>query len=100
MKKRMLCALLCVVSAVSIAGCSGGDSPAVTEPPPVSTAETEVSDTRIYPDLPEKNFAGAEFRLMQWYRGENHMHNYFEFYSEGENGEILNDTVYKRNRTI
>lgn len=62
--------------------------------------ESTTDDGRIYPDLPEETFDNKEFWILQWYRGENHPHNYFEYYVEEEIGEVLNDAIYFRNKTI
>lgn len=61
------------------------------------TEEEEIIETKITPDLPDITFDGASFNLMQWYRGEGHVHNYFEYYADELNGELLNDAIYNRN---
>ncbi|MBQ3178662.1 MAG: hypothetical protein IJB52_12655 [Clostridia bacterium] len=62
--------------------------------------ETKTAETKITPDLPDITFDGATFHLMQWYRGEGHVHNYFEYYSDELNGELLNDAIYNRNMRL
>ncbi len=65
-----------------------------------NTVVSETEETKIYPDLPEANYEGDEFLILDidaptaWWL-EN-----FEFYTEGQNGEVLNDAVYTRNINI
>ncbi|MDD4773871.1 MAG: hypothetical protein PHZ09_09770 [Eubacteriales bacterium] len=93
--------LLTMAVLIAVSGCSGeSESNGTLSAAQITDADALMSVERLYPDLPEENFDGSEFRLMQWFRGENHIHNYFEYYTESEDGEVLNDTVYARNRTI
>ncbi len=69
---------------------SGGDA-AVTE------AETE--EPLHYLTL-EKDFGGQSFRVMVNHNATYDQFSNFEVVSEGENGEIVNDAVYRRNSTI
>ncbi|MCL1794582.1 MAG: hypothetical protein FWG34_12020 [Oscillospiraceae bacterium] len=57
---------------------------------------------RLYPDLGEKNFEGHEFKVLamttthiDWEKWKHR-----DIYAEDENGEPINDAVYKRNRYV
>ena len=56
------------------------------------SAETLRSETKD--SLPEKDYNGAQFTIL--YRNEWA----YEFLSEEQNGDILNDAIYARNRTV
>ena len=64
----------------------------------VSDSETE--ETKILPDLPDADYEGEEFLILDidapsaWWL-EN-----FEFYTTEQNGEVLNDAIYTRNINI
>ncbi|MCL2813678.1 MAG: extracellular solute-binding protein [Oscillospiraceae bacterium] len=63
---------------------------------PANIAEEEISD-----NLPARDFGGYNFRIYAEeednYTGYKH---YNDIYVEEENGDILNDAVFKRNRTV
>lgn len=98
MLKRIIAALILASVMLSAMSCvqNSVDGDETTE----ELTETQPDDERIYPDLPEETFDNKEFWLLQWYRGEGHPHNYFEYYVEEELGEVLNDAIYFRNKTI
>lgn len=93
MKKHITILLLLAMLAPMIASCG---KPAETETQPVDTvaAETETVETELTDSLPEKDFGGANYRVLtaaeQWQK----------FYNSEQNGEIINDAVYKRNLTV
>ena len=84
-----------VLTAISCASASD-----VTDGVSEESGEEITQDGRIYPDLPDDTYDNKEFWILQWYRGEGHPHNYFEYYVEEEIGEVLNDTIYARNKAI
>ncbi|MCL1792707.1 MAG: hypothetical protein FWG34_02440, partial [Oscillospiraceae bacterium] len=58
-------------------------------------AGQEAKDPRdISDDLPEADLGGGKFSILS--RTERN----YEFFSEGETGEVINDNVYKRNRKV
>jgi len=62
--------------------------------------ETTV-ESRLDPDLPSKNFEGMEFVFLNRGLEENGTIKHFsEAASNEENGELMNDAVYRRNRSI
>ena len=103
--KRKLTALLAALMAVStlLASCSDAENGGSTEtqsPTVTTAAETaaETAEPRILPDLPEITFSGADFRFYSWDFGDYRV--WDDLYSEEEDGEPINDAVFKRNRTI
>nr|MBQ4317927.1 hypothetical protein [Clostridia bacterium] len=94
-----LLALLC--TAPLFASCSGDSgNTADTTADASDTAETtaEVTTKANVPDLPEMDFEGKELRIYTWDHNETVVQN--DFWTEGENGEPLNDAVLYRNTTI
>jgi hypothetical protein len=53
----------------------------------------------ITPDLPEQNFNGNEIHFLVR-GGEDYFWDAMDIYTEAETGDVLNDTIYKRNRLI
>lgn len=64
------------------------------------TSSNVTEETRISADLPERDFGEAEFTIIQRYVGDGHIHNFFEYDAEEQNGDLLNDAIYERNRKI
>lgn len=64
-----------------------------------TVTEVETTKAAINPELPESDFDGYEFKLLK--SNEVGSTRYSdEIYAETENGEPLNDAVYKRNRMV
>ena len=63
---------------------------------------TEPAFERVYPNLEPKDFGGYEFTFFSWgidtpdWKEWDHR----DFSAEEENGDLINDTVYNRNRKI
>ncbi len=89
------------------AACGGGGEPADTVPAVPSDAETAAAEetTTAAPDsiearaavsdgLPDKDFAGADFHMVsQIWTGS-------DAYVDEETGDVIEDAVYARNRTV
>jgi len=100
----MLCALLLCGTALPLIACAsdGSNSSDITTADVESAETTEAAETaeeRLYPDLPETDWNGEEFHVLgrtsdRWQFVS------FEIFSEGENGETVNDAVFRRNRDI
>ena len=74
---------------------SGDDTSAVT----TDTAETETTATRIEPVLPDTRWDGYKFRVLT--RGDTNVHwKSKDIAATEENGDVINDAVYKRNMKI
>ncbi|MBQ8402501.1 MAG: hypothetical protein IJX14_11300 [Clostridia bacterium] len=97
-KTTFILAMMLLLS--SLAGCSSGDSEttAVALSSDAVIAETEPAETEIQDDLPEKDFGGPEYRVRSVTYDPN---SYTTIFDPAElNGEIVNDALYNRNRSI
>ena len=100
--KRISSALLTLLLlAASLTACGDtAQTPTETEAPVSDTAavmeETEASPVYEPDDLPEElDFGGATAHIFGWEGSSNN-----EFFVEGENGDIVNDAIFVRNRTV
>ena len=103
MKKSVLLQIviliLCILMATPVLSCSDGTQAEILS----STASTETEkaeETRVVANLPEIDFHGREFRIFGRENNTYPQFTNFEFYAESENGEVVNDAVLIRNRTI
>ncbi|MBQ2708738.1 MAG: hypothetical protein IJF67_10770, partial [Clostridia bacterium] len=64
-----------------------------------TTAAPETKAEIISNDLPEKDYGGFEFRMLTNDEVGNIRYS-FELDSEAENGEVLNDAVFRRNQAV
>lgn len=104
-KRILSMALAILLIGTALVSCSdaAGDSAVTTAADAgasVSNESNEEVDTRVYPDLPEKDWEGYTFKVLHWYvTGWDHRMNK-DIYAEAENGDPINDAVYKRNLTM
>lgn len=61
---------------------------------------TEEADTRVYASLPDTDWEGREFRVLGRDGGTYTQFTNFEFFSEGSDGEVVNDAVWTRNQIL
>ncbi|MDD4773307.1 MAG: hypothetical protein PHZ09_06835 [Eubacteriales bacterium] len=94
--------LLLVVFIGSVSCASGtGDAGRDTAGEKADTAaETKAEDTRLYPDLPDDDFEGYDFKVLHWYVTGWDSRRNKDIYAEAENGDPINDAVYRRNMAI
>lgn len=96
---RKLCSalVLCALLLTSVCSCSSGgtsDGGSGSDGGD-SSANTTAANTRsAQADLPETDFEGANFTFYVGQADE------YQVYAESLNGEMLNDAVYERNRTV
>ena len=102
MKKLSL--LLMVSVFLILFSCGENDTGEKENPGLISVTETDTpiaaEPVKLEPDLPEADFGGAVINFLV--KGEQH-HWYWcskEIFSEAENGEPVNDAVYRRNRYL
>ena len=63
--------------------------------------EIETPESRLMPDLPAKDFEGMTLTLLgRLYEPEMTVKQFSETGSEEENGELMNDAIYRRNRAV
>ena len=89
--KRTITLLL--LAALILAGCGESGQPADTTADS-DTPQTDAVETGITPDLPDLNLNGETITIM--YRDS--MKN--EFWTEEQNGEIVNDAIHTRNKAV
>ena len=98
MKSTRIIALLLALLTASSVGC--GESADTNETTDTTTAaSTSDETTSDAPELPDEDYEGYEFRILTRIEGWG-IYNNENLVVEEENGEILNDAIYTRNRTV
>ena len=103
MKKRVLTAILCAL--LLLTGCGGStaqtakNDTAQSEQSGDDTVAKAETETEFLSVLPPKDWEGYEFRILTTDVMVNETM-YHEVYSEGVNGEVVNDAVYARNMAV
>ena len=94
--KKITAMTLLLAMALSAASCGagGGTSGDQTTTAGGDTTTAAPEDTSPKLELPEKNFGGAEFTILS------SDINSYEYDAEEQTGDIVEDAVYKRNRTV
>ncbi|MCL2816478.1 MAG: extracellular solute-binding protein [Oscillospiraceae bacterium] len=106
--------IICVIAVILIcAGCKSGDdsggnnadnNPAEIPNPGAEDSpgdmNSEPQQERVADDLPEMDFNGYGFRILS--RGPDYNVHWFakDIYAEEENGDPINDAVYRRNKIV
>lgn len=106
--KRKLCMLLCLLMAGSLlASCGGGETETKmpeTTPEAQNTENTETEtaeETESFdPGLPDTDFGGRTFTFLTKSTATYNEWAETSLFSEGTNGEVLNDAVYTRNAYV
>ncbi len=106
--KKTLCLILCLLMAGSLlASCGSGETEkeqTETTPSAESAADTEsesVEETENFdPGLPETDFEGRTFSFLTKSTETYNEWAETSLFSEGTNGEVLNDAVYTRNTYV
>lgn len=96
--KRTLCFILAAVMAVSV-GCGSGAVDEVTSGE-TTTENTSGQETERKPDLPDKKWNGENINFLV--RGEKAEPTNFshEIFASEENGDVINDAVFRRNIAV
>ncbi|MBQ3590586.1 MAG: hypothetical protein II979_01480 [Clostridia bacterium] len=99
-KHRILSALLAAMMLSALPGC-GNTAEETTAAPADSTAAevVETEETRLKPDLPEKDFGGHGFTMLTKGPHDGHWFSQ-DAYAEELTGEPINDAVYNRNAAV
>jgi len=111
MKKITTIALLLAMLVTAMASCGGGDTGANSGTPSNDTTAAEETTTAAEEttaainwksaNLPEKKYDGYNYRFLEGMPSyELTVVPWYIMVAEEENGEVLNDAVYERNRTI
>ncbi|MBE6611054.1 MAG: extracellular solute-binding protein [Ruminococcaceae bacterium] len=97
---RVLTALLATAMMTSLAACGGDagstDTTAASTDPVETTAPL---DPALVCDLPDTDWEGRQCRILGYANTKTQFSN-FEIDVEAENGEVVNDAIFRRNRTI
>lgn len=98
--KRHISLILCLSMSGLIACGNGGDSVATdTDAKTPESTSAEVTTARIEPELPDKKWDGYEFRVLT--KGVDNVHwRSKDIAATEENGDVINDAVYKRNLAV
>ena len=109
---RLLACLLVVVMTLSMAlsmvSCANEqpeDKPSVDDTDDTDEQPEEPENARIPTDLPESNFNGAAFTILEWTVDDQQTPNtrwmpWEEADVDDTNGDLINDSVYNRNATV
>ena len=95
-RKQILASILCSLLLVSCGSGSTAQKDDTSTPPPDSDESTTVAA----PAVPVRDFGGKTFTFYIRYGADGWDWNVNDFVSDGEDGEPVNDAVYKRNSKI
>lgn len=106
-KNRILSAALLSVLLLGAVSCAddGRTSAADTDASTAASGSDTVQEDIFRPEdlipstLPQSDFGGANYNVLVWKLG-NDYHNYEEYDTAEQNGEVLNDAIFKRNSII
>ena len=96
MFKKITAAALLIAMALSATSCGGGNDGG-TGDTTTSGGDTTTSapeDTSPKLELPETNYNGQEFNMLLT------THASYEYDAEEETGDVVEDAVYRRNKTV
>lgn len=94
--KRKLIAYTLLISLLAAVSC-GGETPDITVTDADTTSVSEETTESIYTDLGEHDFEGRKFTIVY---STDQLGAFWPYDAETENGDLVNDAVYKRNRTV
>ena len=99
MKRRLIITSLILVSLLAASCGSQGETPVTTNPDTSADTTAEETTSRLEPELPDKRWDGYEFRVLT--RGTTNVHwKSKDIAANEENGDIINDAIYKRNLAV
>lgn len=102
--KRLISFFICACFLAGFIACGDKGAPAETAAGTETAAAPEAAEaaetTAVKPNLPDTDWEGREFHVLGHSDPTYPQFDNFEIYAEGETGEIVNDTIYRRNRTI
>lgn len=93
--KRNISLILALITAGTLASCGDDTGPVQTDSA-LADAPTDTPETDIYSSLPTGNYGRAEFKIL------NNISNfaYTSMDLESETGDVLDDAVYQRTRSV
>lgn len=100
MKKRISILIILAMLAAECVSCGDSGKIVDDDSDAVSSSEDSV-DMSSVSELPDKKWGGKEFRVLGSEDPAGHpQFDNFEIYAESENGDLVNDAVFRRNRRI
>lgn len=94
----VLCTLMTAVSCADNHVASDETTAAITE---TDSLPTETEEERLYPDLPDDiTFDGEDFKFLHWEVLIWDSNNSKDLYAESENGDNIQDAVFRRNSAV
>lgn len=105
MKLRFMLLISLALVLLTAISCSEADSDDNIKNSDTITSVTDESTEQLpqedlYPDLPEEDYDGYEFTVLHYEDTLGARENMIAILSEGENGDTINDAVFKRNLAI
>lgn len=103
MRKQLIATALLAVTLLGTASCGGAGTEASGTDAAVDTAATDTTEaveTRLYDNVPDKDFGGKTFDILTAGNWNNEWTEIYDFQAEEQNGEPINDAVFARNLAI
>lgn len=97
--KKTVSLIILLALLIQLAACGGEALPDETTVPETTPEETTIDMSSVN-ELPDKKWDGREFRVLGRESPTYTQFNNFEIFSEGENGDLVNDAIYRRNTRI
>ena len=99
--KKTLSLIILLSLLIQLAACGGETvDPTETTAPDASTEGETTIDMSSVNELPDKKWDGREFRVLGCENPTYTQFSNFEIYAESENGDLVNDAVYRRNARV
>lgn len=95
MKKRLLAMLLAAIMTASMVACAGDTTDDTADT--AAVGETAAVETEAAWEFPDVDYAGGEYRILNF---DQLWNMYIHMDMPEQTGEILNDAVYNRNRKV
>ncbi len=104
MKKHITfrCASLLLLAAMltSLTACGGEETAETTAPDQTDSITTEAVDPTGVCELPDTDWEGREFRVLGYENTANPQFSNFEIWTKEEDGDVVNDAVFRRNTAV
>lgn len=98
--KKLTALVLFMATVLQLAACANkDDNTQITSDSTDTINATEIIDPATVCELPDKDWGKREFRVLGYEHVRTQFNN-FEIFSDGENGDVVNDAVFRRNSTI
>ncbi len=100
MKTRITSIALLAAMLTTAAACGETTPPDDSVDDTTSSQSVETTVPEITSDLPDKDWGGEEFMVLGQEDANYSQFQNFEIYAESENGEVVNDAIFRRNSTL